>query len=133
MSFGFPAYHEASEKFDITTTELNRIIKEVFVEFGWKLRLDSFTVLEASIPINWATWGQTITVFLSKEGMTSVKSENVFPTQCIDWGNNRRDVTRFISRVRFLESVTKAQRMIDGSDRDGDGISPLTKLFEENR
>ena len=59
-------------------------------------------VLNASVPVNWASWGEKIDVSLTKSpGGTDVvvRSQCAFPFQILDWGKNKRNVDWITRRI----------------------------------
>jgi hypothetical protein len=47
------------------------------------------------------SWGENITVTVGTDGTTEIVSECRFPTQFVDWGKNRANVTRLLSMLRL--------------------------------
>lgn len=60
------------------------------------------TTFTASVPISFSSWGEKLTIALSPlNGGThvSVRSTCLFPLQIVDWGKNRRNVTRLLASI----------------------------------
>jgi hypothetical protein len=128
MSFGFPAYHEQTETFYLNSGSLCYLVRNAFQELNWKITVDAHSYLEASASLNLSSWGEKISV--SIEGTTAtIVSKCMLPTQCIDWGKNKKNVTLLLSKLRKLEhfeNATLAPASVN------DGISPLTRLLTED-
>jgi hypothetical protein len=128
MSFGFPAYHQQTETFYLNSGNLYSLVKSAFAELRWKVTMDTPSHLEASATLNLASWGEKISV--SIEGMTAtIVSKCLLPTQCIDWGKNKKNVTTLLNMLRRLEHFENSN-LAPASVNDG--ISPLNRLITEN-
>ena len=46
------------------------------------------------------SWGEDITVTVGTDGTAEIMSECRFPTQILDWGKNRANVTQLLSTLR---------------------------------
>lgn len=129
MSFGFPAYYESSETYYVEAYELHKMIENALAEFDWHLETDRFSNITAFVPLNWMSWGEKLTISFNESGTLTARSECRMPTQCFDWGKNRQNVVQFLSKLRLLEKFANAKLP---AASPGDGISPLTKLINEN-
>ena len=128
MSFGFPAYHQQTEMFNLNGGSLYSLVKSGFAELGWKVTIDNPSYLEASASLNLASWGEKISV--SIEGMTAtIVSKCLLPTQCVDWGKNKKNVMMLLKTLRKLEHFENAKL---SPTSVSNGISPLARLIEEN-
>jgi hypothetical protein len=132
MSFGFPAYHQQAETFNLPNGDLAALIRSALEELGWKITADSPSYFEASVMFNLWSWGEKISV--SIEGLTvEIVSKGVMPTQCLDWGKNKKNVTVLLNTLRKLEHFENAKLSPAAAPVSiSDGISPLTRLIAES-
>ena len=87
MSFAFPAFHEARlpGAFDAEAVET------AMRRLGWgSIRRDGSSVA-CKVALNLWSFGETVTVTLARDHLM-LRSACVMPTQCFDWGKNRRNV-----------------------------------------
>ena len=59
-------------------------------------------VFTARVPMSTSSWGERLTVTVSpldRGTRVTARSTCSFPLQIIDWGKNRRNVTRILARV----------------------------------
>ncbi len=129
MSFGFPAYHSQTETFYPGGGSLYSLVRNAFAELSWKITVDTPSHLEASATLNLASWGEKISV--SIEGTTvTIVSKCLLPTQCIDWGKNKKNVMLLLNTLRKLEHFENAK--LTPTSGVNDGISPVTRLITES-
>ena len=87
MSFAFPAFHEARlpGAFDAEAVETAMRL------LGWgSIRRDGSSVA-CKVALNLWSFGETVAVTVAPDHVL-LRSACVMPTQCIDWGKNRRNV-----------------------------------------
>ena len=87
MSFAFPAFHEARlpGAFDAEAVET------AMRRLGWgSIRRDGSSVA-CKVALNLWSFGETVAVTVAPDHVL-LRSACVMPTQCIDWGKNRRNV-----------------------------------------
>lgn len=101
MSFGFPAYHNEVRRFDASRKELLRAAKRALRQLGWSFGTAGDADLTASVSVNWLSWGETLTVDVADNGKVRARSRCALPTQCFDWGKNKRNVTRFFKELEL--------------------------------
>ena len=107
MAFGFPAYH-TEDYFSSAETiaELQEAILDVVEDLGWQIRIGSRTRMMAVASGKLLSWGEMIDIELFPDLMLTITSKCKLPTQCIDWGKNRRNVRKFLIRLEeFLEET----------------------------
>ena len=86
MSFAFPAFHEARlpGAFDAEAVET------AMRRLGWgSIRRDGSSVA-CKVALNLWSFGETVAVTVAPDHVL-LRSACVMPTQCIDWGKNRRN------------------------------------------
>ena len=87
MSFAFPAFHETRlpGAFDAEAVET------AMRRLGWgSIRRDGSSVA-CKVALNLWSFGETVTA-TPAAGYLLLRSTCVMPTQCLDWGKNRRNV-----------------------------------------
>ena len=87
MSFAFPAFHEARLPGMLGATAVEAAMQRL----GWSdIRRDAGAVT-GKVGFNLWSFGETVTVTQARDHLM-LRSACVMPTQCFDWGKNRRNV-----------------------------------------
>ena len=87
MSFAFPAFHEARLPGMLGATAVEAAMQRL----GWSdIRRDAGAVT-GKVSFNLWSFGETVTA-TPAAGYLLLRSTCVMPTQCLDWGKNRRNV-----------------------------------------
>ena len=109
MAFGFPAFHSE----DIPFTDLadesqaRSVVEEVLALRRMKPRDLGDGIIIGSLDVNFWSWGEKVSVRFHGGAMT-VRSECALPTQCFDWGRNRKNVNSLSAAIRSgLEAIPK--------------------------
>ena len=99
MAFGFPAYHEdeVSHK-GVKANDLRRCITEALVELTWIADEDD-DLWFGNTGMNLLSYGETIRIERHAGGLVTICSECKMPTQCFDWGRNKRNVNLFFDTL----------------------------------
>jgi hypothetical protein len=100
MTFGFPAYHEIEKRFKRPRPDLVRAAKRAVNSLGWKLSNSDKASLTASTSVSFWSWGEKLTVEVEDDGTVVIRSQCSLPTQCFDWGKNKKNVQRFLDEFR---------------------------------
>jgi hypothetical protein len=103
MAFGFPAYFEASIHYSGSPNQIPDAVRQALNTLGWHFLELKPNQWQAKVGLNLYSWGEKFLVDDQENGNLKVKSNCIFPLQCIDWGKNRRNVRRF-------EMILSAQR-----------------------
>jgi hypothetical protein len=108
MAFGLPAH--------ITRTYFTGVreadaLKDASIRavghLGWDLKVQDDAKLIATHRIKPGTWGETIRIGFIGDGELRITSRCTFPLQCMDWGQNERNVEAFLVELnRVLEGVS---------------------------
>jgi hypothetical protein len=109
MAFGFPAYAEDVGRYDASGGELLDAVDQALEELGWDADYTGPSSLSARVGANWLSWGERVSIDV-RDGKVRVRSECVLPTQCIDWGKNRKNVDRLLDRLDLVLSRSPAVR-----------------------
>src|SRR3954466_15485986 len=99
MSFGFPAYSTGTQRFNLSQPMLCELIGESLGRLGWHFERPTLNTFSARKRVNLLSWGEKIAVEVSHDGTVMIRSECLLPTQCIDWGKNKRNVDAFFDEV----------------------------------
>jgi hypothetical protein len=94
MAFGFPAHH--MEQLGVIPPQ--QTIKDVLASLRWKVRSEAPAKITASTSVNLWSWGERVVIEFFNDGIL-VTSSCALPTQCIDWGKNKRNVKKFINAL----------------------------------
>jgi hypothetical protein len=94
MAFGFPAYHE--EDVQLSAPMTPHTIPAVFHRLGWSGSANQDgRSWRAVSGMNLASWGEEIQITWVAEAVIRVRSNCSMPTQCLDWGRNKKNVMAF--------------------------------------
>ena len=111
MTFGFPAYYEAS--FDTPLPITDAWIAHVCGVLGWAFkgavhRVPTGKVWRIEESFSMSSWGTNIEVRALGAARIHIRSECALPTQCFDWGKNKRNVRAL--QAALLVAMDKEQR-----------------------
>lgn len=96
MAFGFPVYARGSRRYDSNPDALRETVARTLSALGWTAYGHwSGSRFVAAVGVSFWSWGEKITVDIDGESTIWVESKCRLPTQCIDWGKNRRNVNAF--------------------------------------
>lgn len=103
MAFGFPAYHtERYSSKAATAEELQHMVKDALRTLSWPVKSECGNRIQASSSIGFKSWGEAIDIELLPDKAIVVTSKCILPTQCIDWGKNKVNVSRFLSEIEKI-------------------------------
>jgi hypothetical protein len=99
MAFGFPAYHEEHVR-------LPQPITQEWVAFacyragmrppGWPIQEARGWTWRTGSSMSLASWGEDISITVTSETSILVRSQCILPTQCFDWGRNKKNVLALV-------------------------------------
>jgi hypothetical protein len=132
MTFGFPAYAVDEMRFELASYRMTETVLKTLEALSWRCESVSPDEIVAKISANIFSWGERLRVRVAEDGTVTARSESVLPTQCIDWGKNRRNVLRFFGELE--RSVASAKTLI-ASERprdqfDREGRTPVERIFD---
>jgi hypothetical protein len=99
------AKYQQVREFPGTRDQLFQASQEAAKRGGLKVRqADPVTGrLEARAGFSFSSYGENVSIQVGDSGSTvDVRSECIWPTQLVDWGKNRRNVTRFFEQLATL-------------------------------
>src|SRR6185295_18799137 len=99
MAFGFPAYHTESCTPKPADGDVKTAVKEAIERLSWKIKEETSDEIKASTSINFWSWGEKVTIEFDPDGSVVITSKCSMPTQCIDWGKNKRNVQKLIDEL----------------------------------
>ena len=131
MAIGLPASYEIEVDLTGGRSAARDAVESTFQLLGWEFDLIDDQSYIAKVGLSGASWGETLTVSLVEEGVLRIRSACAF--QVIDWGKNRRNVDQFLGifsprEVRYSRSLIAR----DGAYSEGTGVSPVSRLFEDD-
>lgn len=100
MTFGFPAYHTEQCAIGATVPDWHSVVKETFGALSWSVREETRDEIVGSTSLNLRSWGEKVLVKSLPDNTISVTSKCALPTQCMDWGKNKKNVRRFIAEFK---------------------------------
>jgi hypothetical protein len=101
MAFGFPAYH--TDQYSAGTgksADLRVAVRETLNALSWSLREEASDQIIASTSVNMRSWKEKVLISFFPDNSISVTSKCALPTQCLDWGKNKANVSRFMAEIR---------------------------------
>lgn len=104
MAFGFPAYHTQTYVTSVENAEdAATMAKQALYILEWPIKVEKETSLHTTAYVNFniRSFGEKLTIDVSTEApyTLTITSKCMLPTQCFDWGRNKKNVTRFISEL----------------------------------
>jgi hypothetical protein len=100
MTFGFPAYYSDECIVRKTGVNLENAVADVLRELKWELSEDSTHGMTARIGGGLRTWGEVVNIEFVSGNTVRITSKCVMPTQCLDWGKNKSNVSKFIAALK---------------------------------
>ena len=104
MAFGFPAYHEGTQKFNLRSAVLAAAVENALRDLGWEFeRIASGTEFNAKTKWNiWSYLGEKVRIEIGRDGNIWIRSECLSPIQWYDgmpfpwYGKNRQNVEKLL-------------------------------------
>ncbi len=129
---GFPAYHSTEYRSSLPASVLESAVIEAFEGMGISIER-AFGRYEGRMPFNFWSFGEILSVTIGPDGQLQITSKCVMPTQCFDWGKNRRNVEKL---VELIETSKLSVEAIDigkiQAEVESTGVSPVEKIFAES-
>ena len=100
MTFGFPAYHTEQYSIGTTVPDLPSVVRETFGALSWAVREETPDGIVGSTSMNLRSWGEKVLIDFLPDNSISITSKCALPTQCMDWGKNKKNVGRFIAELK---------------------------------
>lgn len=89
MTLAFPAYHEDM----LPGTPTAERVETAMRQAGWRSIQRRDATLTCKVGFNVWSFGETMTITLAPDHVV-LRSSCILPTQCVDWGKNRRNVEK---------------------------------------
>ena len=99
MTFGFPAYYTEHFETD-ASVDLRTAVRETFASLSWNVKEETAISISAATSLGVRSFGETVEVHFISPNSISVKSQCALPTQCIDWGKNKANVSAFLAALK---------------------------------
>lgn len=129
MAFGFPAYFTGGQRFGLGQPALAEVVAETLGALGWPYEPLTPNTFAARNRANLWSWGERMSVEVSPDGSVTARSECALPTQCFDWGKNRRNVEVFFAELTRAVSAREARRL-PVSPYDEENRTPVERVIE---
>lgn len=110
MVFAFPAYH--SEKYTRLPDDANpvRLTMSAAQHLGWQSVSQDRDSVVFSTRRRLLGRSERVTINFLPDRALMVTSRCFLPTQCLDWGKNRRNVMHFLSVVEHLATAAPTRQ-----------------------
>lgn len=133
MAVGLPAYAEEIRTFDADANVAKIVVRDALSALGWQYEVVAVNTFVARVPTSLFSWGERVTVKLTRDGSIAVRSEGILFTQFIDWGKNRRNIKLFFEQLgRALPSAHALNPDRQPAPQFDDvGMTPLERVFRE--
>ena len=119
---------------NLTQAALAQAVGSVLAALGWKSQHISPALFVARIPVSMCSWGEKLIVLIAADGTVTARSQGMLPTQCIDWGKNRRNITTFFNQLACTLpsgiSLSECEPLIPHFDERG--RTPIERVFGED-
>jgi len=100
MSFGFPAYHTEKYSPKIKDENIRETVRKTLEDISWTIREETANKILASTSMNMRSWGEKIHINFLTDGSISVTSKCALPTQCVDWGKNKKNINYLLNNIQ---------------------------------
>jgi len=134
MTFGFPAHFADSRPSHLQHEELVLLVRAALNELGWPHEFASRSEVRASTS-SIRVLGEVLKIEILPDGVVMVESKCGLPTQCLDWGQNKRNVRRFIAQLEHTERmyllVEKPRPQPLSFDEEG--LSPVGRMLSKEK
>ena len=94
MTFAFPAFHEMVLERAHTVESIEAAMRRS----GWNRIEQTPTGMRGAVPFNVWSFGEKVEVTCDGS-RTVLRSSCVWPTQCLDWGKNRRNLEKLAAAL----------------------------------
>jgi len=98
MAFGFPAYHRHRERFGLAPGAILDAVREALSGLQWHVVSDADRRIITHVKTNLWSWGEEVELVVDGDEL-SIVSKCRMPTQCLDWGKNKRNVGELLARL----------------------------------
>ncbi len=112
MSFGFPAFHVEEVAVMASNSDIRAICHWALGNLGWKISQEFNTGIHASTSLSLSSWTEKIEIDFLAPDRLKIRSACALPTQCFDWGKNRKNIKKFRQE---LEQIKEKFKMPPGS------------------
>ncbi len=92
MTFAFPAYHETT----VPGFKTAEAIEAGMRKAGWREVQRQGSTITCKVGFNLWSFGETMAITLAPTHAV-LRSTCILPTQCVDWGKNRRNVQKLLA------------------------------------
>ena len=104
MSFGFPAFHSEEVVVVAGNSDIRGLCHWVLASLGWKISEEFNTGIRVQTTVSLTSWSEVIEIDFLAPDRLRIKSACALPTQCFDWGKNRKNVRRFKEEVERMQN-----------------------------
>lgn len=94
MTFAFPAFHEMVLERAHTLESIEAAMRSS----GCDSIQQTPTGVRGAVPFNLWSFGEKVEVTCD-DSRTVLRSSCVWPTQCLDWGKNRRNLQKLVAAL----------------------------------
>lgn len=100
MTIGLPAYHNEVYSVEKNCEDINLAVRTTLKELQWKYIETSKDTLVASSKISFESFGEKVTIQIMSKDSISITSKCKHPIQWLDFGRNKRNVDKFLLRLK---------------------------------
>jgi len=77
------------------SSDLRDAVKKTLAALAWSVRKETSEQNVARIGWNWRSWGEVVFIDFLPDNTIANTSQCVLLTQCLDWGKNKDNITKF--------------------------------------
>lgn len=129
MTFGFPARFKRDRKLDLREHEITLAVGLALDALGWLHERPSAGRFVARVPPTLYSWGEVMEVEISAGSGVRAESRCSLPTQCFDWGKNRKNVEKFFAQLD--QAARRGPAVGQAQEFTQTGRSPIERLIGE--
>lgn len=100
MAFGFPAYHTERYSPVSSSDDIRKAVREALIALSWPIKEETSDHIGSSVKVNVRSFGEKIQINFLPDNSISITSKCGLPTQCQDWGKNKKNVETFINELK---------------------------------
>lgn len=101
MSFGFPAHCNTQLSLPAAKhDDVHARVQHALASLRWRIKQDDPARIVAAAGVSLWSWGETVSIDVLPDHTLAITSKCVLPTQCLDWGKNRRNVEQLVAKLQ---------------------------------
>lgn len=100
MAIGLPPKHTDYFSFPAEIPDHRAAVLQTLRTLGWKVTEQSGQSISATVGLSFWSYGERVQITFEADRGITIRSQNRFPLQFLDWGKNKANVERFLTEIR---------------------------------